>query len=418
MNRRITNLLPLDQRGPLRVMFLINDLSVGGAEMLLFNLMQQIDKRRIEPELGCMGAAGELGLQLADRFPVHTHLLKHKYDFLVIGRLKRLLQQRKIDAVVTVGAGDRMFWGRLAAWRAGVPVIISALHSTGWPDVVGRLNRALTPLNDAFIGVAKPHAQYLIDVDGFPADRVYVIPNGVDTQRYRPLPADASHAVRALRSELGLPATAPLIGIVAVLRPEKNHELLLQAATIVLKRQPDAQFLIIGNGPRRDELEQLTDELNIRHAVHFLGARSDVPRLLPLLTVFALTSKMEANPVSILEAQSCGVPVVATNVGSIAETVLDGVTGYLAIPGDANDIAAKFLQIIQHPERQQRMSEAARQNVVEHWSLDRMVEGYEELIECLYAQKVAPRNEGRGATSSKYAAEPAVADESELVAHS
>ena len=89
--------------------------------------------------------------------------------------------------MVTVGAGDKMFWGRLAARRVGVPVIVSALHSTGWPDGVGRLNRLLTPITDAFIAVAASHGRFLIERTGFPADKVAVIPNGVDTQRFAPV---------------------------------------------------------------------------------------------------------------------------------------------------------------------------------------------------------------------------------------
>jgi hypothetical protein len=91
------------------------------------------------------------------------------------------LRRREIDAIVTVGAGDKMFWGRLAARLAGVPVVAAALHSTGWPDVVGRLNRWLPPFTDAFIACAPTHGRYLIEQECFPAERVHVVPNGVDT---------------------------------------------------------------------------------------------------------------------------------------------------------------------------------------------------------------------------------------------
>src|SRR5687767_3950126 len=164
-------LLPLDERGPLRVMFMINDMTVGGAEMLSYEIIRRLDRERFAPELCCMRKLGELGEKLREDVPVFSHVLKHKYDVRVLYRLTRLLRRRKIDAVVTVGAGDRMFWGRLAAWRARMPVVISAIHSTGWPDRIGRLNRMLTPLTDAFIGVAAPHGRYLVEEEGFPMDR-------------------------------------------------------------------------------------------------------------------------------------------------------------------------------------------------------------------------------------------------------
>ena len=102
---------------------------------------------------------------------MHHDLLAHKYDLRVWPRLMQLLRERQTDAVITVGAGDKMFWGRLAAKRVGVPVILSALHSTGWPDGVGRLNRLLTPITDAFIAVADRTASILRRTKAFPPRR-------------------------------------------------------------------------------------------------------------------------------------------------------------------------------------------------------------------------------------------------------
>jgi glycosyltransferase involved in cell wall biosynthesis len=119
------------------------------------------------------------------------------------------MRQRRTDAVVTVGAGDKMFWGRLAARIAGVPVICSALHSTGWPDGVGRLNRLLTKITDAFIAVAGHHGQYLIEQERFPAAKVHVIRNGIDSQRFSP----STTAKSTLLRELALGEETQLVGI-------------------------------------------------------------------------------------------------------------------------------------------------------------------------------------------------------------
>ena len=150
---------------------------------------------------------------------------------------------------------------------------------------------------------------------------------------------------------------------------------------------PEAQFLIVGDGPRHGELVQLAIQLGLTDCVHFLGRRSDIPQLLRILDVFVLTSHIEANPVSILEALSTGVPVVSTAVGSIAETVLDGITGYLVEPGDELTMARRIAQLLQDPGQAHTLGAAGRKNVVEHWSIERMVSGYEELIERLYGWK-------------------------------
>jgi glycosyltransferase involved in cell wall biosynthesis len=365
-------------------MFVITSMHVGGAETLLLNLVRRIDRSRFSPELCCLKALGELGEQLQHEIPVYEKLLRSKFDFAVLGRLTRLLRERHIDAIVTVGAGDKMFWGRLAAWRAGVSVVISALHSTGWPDGITWLNRRLTPLTDAFVAVADRHAQYLIEHEHLPADRVDVISNGVDAEQFRPRRAGSPHD---LRRELGIPHAAPLAGIVAVLRPEKNHELFLHVAARVRRDVMEAQFLVIGDGPRRAELELLAAQLGLTDCVHFLGKRADVPQLLSLLDVFMLTSHNEANPVSILEALATGKPVVATAVGSVPQTVVDGVTGYLVEPSDELMMARRVTELLLDPGKSQRLGAAGRRLVVDTWSLDRMVAGYEKLIERLYLAK-------------------------------
>jgi glycosyltransferase involved in cell wall biosynthesis len=277
-----------------------------------------------------------------------------------------------------------MFWGRLAAWRARMPVVISAIHSTGWPDRIGRLNRLLTPLTDAFIGVAAPHGRYLVEEEGFPIDRVHVIPNGVDVDRFQPCERDVT-----LLQRLGIPFDARIVGLVAVLRPEKNHELFLRAAAIVRRQMANVHFVLIGDGPQRESLTQLATELGLGDVVHFLGSRRDVPELLPLFDVFALTSKIEASPISILEAQACGVPVVATRVGSIPDSVLDGQTGLLVSPGSIDEVAAAVIRVLRSPELARSLRAEARAHVVSHHSLDGTVRGYEELIAHVYGQKAA-----------------------------
>jgi glycosyltransferase involved in cell wall biosynthesis len=373
---------PLADRGPLRVMFLNTSMPVGGAETLEVNLIRRLDRDRFSPEVCCLKEFGPLGEMLAQEVPGHEHLLRGKFDLRVLPRLTRLLKQRRIDAVVTVGAGDKMFWGRLAAWRAGVPVVLSALHSTGWPDGVGRLNRRLTRITDAFIGVADSHGIHLVEREGFPIDKVCVIPNGVDVDRFAIGDADDT-----VRRELKLERDAPVVGIVAALRPEKNHELFLRVASRVLKEIPAARFIIVGDGDLRSHLADYARDLGLNDVVRFLGNRNDVPQVLAALNVFLLTSRMEANPVSILEAFSAGKPVVAPRVGSLAESVAEGVSGYLTNPGDADEAAKRVVELLGDPSRARAMGEAGRQTVRDHWSLQRMVHGYEDLIVEVYERK-------------------------------
>jgi glycosyltransferase involved in cell wall biosynthesis len=375
-------LISLADRGPLRVMFLNTSMPIGGAEMLEVNLIRRLDRDRFAPEVCCLKEFGPLGEMLAREVPGHERLLTGKFDVRVLSRLTRLLKQRRIDAVITVGAGDKMFWGRLAAWRAGVPVVLSALHSTGWPDGVGRLNRMLSRITDAFIGVAASHGTHLVERERFPATKVRVIPNGVDVERFA-----AGDPAGTVRRELKLDRAAPVVGIVAALRPEKDHELFLRVAELVRRELPAARFVIVGDGDLRERLTDYARNLGLGDSVRFLGNRNDVPRVLSAMNVFLLTSRIEANPVSILEAFSAGKPVVAPRVGSIAEALADGVSGYLTHPGNAAEAAKRVTELLRDPSRASAMGEAGRQAVRDNWSLERMVRGYEDLISEVYERK-------------------------------
>jgi glycosyltransferase involved in cell wall biosynthesis len=382
----------------LKVMFLLTSMPVGGAETLVANLVRKMDRVRFAPEICCLKEPGPIGEELAQTCPVRARLLAHKYDLRVLPRLTGCLKKR-VDAVVTVGAGDKMFWGRLAAHWSAIPVVISALHSTGWPDGLGRLNRLLTPWTDAFVAVASDHGRFLIDQERLPADKVRVIPNGVDLERFR---FDAQ-APSAIRHELGLSGDTPLCGIVAALRPEKNHQLFLQVAQRVLQQIPQTHFLIVGDGPRRAMLRDLAADMGLEERIHFLGNRSDIPRILSALNVFLLSSENEANPVSILEALAVQVPVVATAVGSVAATVKHGETGFLAPSQDAIQLATHVIRLLRDPHQARACGAEGRREVAAHWSLERMVRGYEQLIlEIYHRKRPRPKMAGQAADGIEF----------------
>ncbi len=369
-----------DSAGPLRCVFVITSMPVGGAETLLVNMMRKMDPNVIRPQVVCLKEPGPLGESIAAEFPVHSHLLANKFDLGIVPRLARLLHRIRADVVVTVGAGDKMFWGRLASHLAGVPVILSALHSTGWPDGVGRLNRALTGITDGFIAVADSHGQFLSEFERFPTSKVHVVRNGVDCHSFTP---DAA-ARRSVRRELEIAPESPLLGIVAALRSEKNHEMLVRVAAKTRETHSDAHWLIIGDGPERQKIETLVEELGIGDRVHMMGTRHDTPRLVAALDVFTLCSLNEASPVSILEALACEVPVIATDVGSIKESVIAGQTGWLVASGDIDAMVDRVDHLLTHPNDRRAMGITGRELVERTGSLESMVDGYTRLATRLY----------------------------------
>jgi glycosyltransferase involved in cell wall biosynthesis len=376
-----------DRNRPLNTCFIITSMHVGGAETLLTNLIEQTDRSKINPHLVCLKEPGELGHRLSSSIPTYHSLTKSKFDLRVFSSLARIFRDHQIDAVVTVGAGDKMFWGRLAAKWSGVRVIACALHSTGWPDEIGFANRRLTSITDGFIAVADAHREYLCNVEKLPKEKIFTIANGIDTRRFAPNHDDR----HSIRTELNIAKNAPVIGIVAALRPEKDHLLFLDVAQELLKRTPAAKFLIIGEGAERRNIEQAINDKGLGDAVCMLGSRSDTQRYLAAMDVFVLTSKNEAKPVSILEALACEVPAVAPDVGSVHESVIEGETGFLIRTRIASDYASAIERIIGDTQLRQSMGSAGRQLVCQHSSLDSMVNGYESLLWRLKDRREAQR---------------------------
>jgi glycosyltransferase involved in cell wall biosynthesis len=203
--------------------------------------------------------------------------------------------------------------------------------------------------------------------DRLPPERVRVVHEGVPDRAPEPGGRDA------LR-ELGIPDGAPVVGNVAALTGHKDHKTLLAAAARVSTRVPDARFVIVGDGELRHELEALSRRLGLERRCLFAGFRGDLDRLIPAFTVFCLSSHMEGLGTSLLDAMAFGVPVVATAAGGIPEAVVDGVTGRVVPPRDADALAAALVDALDNPERRAAWGRAGRQRFEERFTADRMVD--------------------------------------------
>ena len=150
----------------------------------------------------------------------------------------------------------------------------------------------------------------------------------------------------------------------AALRSEKNHTMLVRAAAKVRDAHPNAHWIIVGDGPERTAIESASSELNMTDRIHLLGTRSDTPRLVAALDIFTLCSLNEASPVSILEALSCEVPVMATNVGSIGESIVEGVTGHMIESEDTDAMVQSVCGLLSDPDRRKKLGKAGRELVL------------------------------------------------------
>ncbi|MFC4949913.1 glycosyltransferase [Pseudonocardia sp. GCM10023141] len=365
--------------GPLRVLFVVPDLGVGGAERHVATLAPALDPARFTASVVCIGDEGALFAGLAAAGVPAGALHRRRNPLLALIGLVRLMRRDRPDIVITRGYNAEAL-GRIAALLTRVPRSVVWVHNCG--DVVPRgrvrtvVDRLLAPATSAYYAVAHGQRPYLTGELGYPDPKIEVIHNGVDVARFPLAVADP-----ALAAELGVDPAAPVIGIVAVLRPEKDHETLLRATRLVIDEVPDTRLLVIGDGPVRGELERLARDLGIADSVTFLGTRPDVGRLLGLVDVVVLSSHtVECFPMALLEAMAAGVPTVGTAIGGVPEMIDDGVTGHVVPPRDPRALADALVKMLRDPQRSAAMGRAARRRVESLFTLDRSVRGAEAAL--------------------------------------
>jgi len=297
-------------------------------------------------------------------------------DIVAFWKLWALIRRERPDIVHTHTAKAGLL-GRVAAWLAGVPLIVHTFHghvfhgyfSPGRTRLFVAIERWLARRTHRLVAVSgRVRDEVLARGVGRPA-RFRVVPVGLDLQRF----ADCDPQRGELRSELGLPAGTPLVGIVARMVPIKRHEVFLAAAAAVASRVPPCRFLLVGDGERRRALEGIARELGIADRVLFLGWRRDLDRIYADLDVAVLTSANEGSPVSLIEAMASGVPVVGPRVGGVPDVIDDATTGFVVAPGDAGAVAGAVLRLLADAELRRKMGAAARERALRLYGTERLI---------------------------------------------
>jgi glycosyltransferase involved in cell wall biosynthesis len=366
----------------------------GGAEQIALTIARRLDPDRFTStvcasRLSKNGAAGTPTAPL-DGLRVLALGRSGTLDLAAWRPLIALLRRERV-AVLHAHMFGSNAWGTAIGRLARVPVVIA--HEHGWGvDAPSRPRRLLDRTlishgTDAFVAVSEATRDRMVDVAGLRREDIVVIPNGIS--------APPSGPVHDVRTELGIAPSAPVIGTVAVMRPEKALDVLLRSALELRARFPALRVLIAGQGPERPAIERLVEELGLRDTVTLLGVRQDVPAVLAALDVAVFSSTSEGSPLSILEAMEAGRPVVATRVGGVPELIEDGVHGLLVAPRDPAAIAGGVARILDDRAAAEAMGRRARERRRSEYDVDVMVKRIERLYEELYAR----RARGRGAPS-------------------
>ncbi len=368
---------------PTRILLLIDTpvLAPGGTERFVCNLIERLDPAQFEIDVVQLSGAPPTRWR---ELPGGHHVrFEHRPVDAVYGpagiALYRELRQRVLDGRYRIVQSQLEKSDILCALLPDVPgcIRISNRRDTGFKK--GRLLRyAFRVLNRRFDRVVAPSQAILdglVSHESVRRSRTRCLPNGVDTMQFAPLPL----ARRAgMRAALGLPPHGFLFGSVSRLVEVKRQRDMIDAFALATGNRPEAHLVLVGEGPLEAALRAQVARHALQQRVLFLGGRSDVHQLLPLLDVFVLSSSTEGMSNAVLEAMACGLPTIATAVGGNPET-LDPSTGLLVPPLAPERLAEAMRALLDDPQRACALGRRARQRAVEQFSIDAMVRRFAEL---------------------------------------
>jgi glycosyltransferase involved in cell wall biosynthesis len=380
---------------PIRVCFLIDELATAGTETQLLALIRHLDRSRVQPYLvllrGDRPSSRELEPADCPVLRLGVGSLRSVNTALRAMSFVSFLWRERIDVVQSYFP-DSNYFGVPTAWLAGVPHRVRTRNNIGhWMTRGHRLlGRALNLFATATVANCDAARRALLADERPRRERVYVLENGVDLDRFLALPlpgatpvTDASGSSRAY------------VGAVANLRHVKGLDVFVRAASMLAERFPEVTFRIAGEGEQRGELEEQTRQLPLTGRFELPGKEADVPGFLKGLDVAVLASRSEGMPNAVLEYMAAGRPVVSTAVGAVPELISDGVHGLLVPPEDAGALAAAIARLLADRGLASRLAESARRRAVERYSRPAMVRRFEEFYTRLVYSRRRRHHGGR-----------------------
>jgi len=367
----------------IKVMHLINSFSLGGAEKLVFDLAPAMDRERFEVFVCAMASRGDRieesirsGLEKSGIRTISLKKKARRDRIKAIWKLFRILRCNGIDILHT-HCPSPDFYGKITASLARTPRVFSTIHNTrGYTPL---LERFLNPLTTRYIAISETVRRYMIERLKIPTKKITVIYNAIDVNAFRKLDIDR----KAKLKELGLPSNSSVITAIGRITHQKGHIYLVEAAEITLQAFSDVYFLIVGDDTVDPEVTKAVRKAirtkGLEGRVILTGVRMDVPEILAITDVFVLPSLWEGLSIVLLEAMAAGVPVVVTDVGSNAEVVEDGVSGFVVPPKNPSLLAQRIQELLTNPQRAAEMAEAARRRINERFSLERLAQEHESL---------------------------------------
>lgn len=359
----------------LTVLHTESSLGWGGQEIRILEEAKGLAGRGHRLIIACQSES-ELSIRAKDAGLEVITLSMRKISYLsAVLKLRSIIDDYGVDILNTHSSRDSWLGsiaGRLSKKR---PIILRTRHLSTTVSR-GLLSRFLYEiLPHRVITTGESIRNQMITDNGFDGKKIMSIPTGVNIDLF-----DLKRVDETLRGEWGVPRGVPAIGMVAVIRSWKGHEYFIDAAGMVLKEFPEARFFIVGDGPRKEIVSDYIKERGLHDSIIMIGQMDDIPSVMAALDIIVLSSYAnEGLPQVLLQSLAMGKPVVASNVGSISEVVIDGETGYLIPPRNPSKLAEKIISLMKKNGQRDEMGMAGRRLVTSRFSLEGMLDRIEDL---------------------------------------
>jgi len=382
------------------VLFLISSEGYFGAENMLVTLAESLQKQACRCTVGVFSDSRSPHVEVAEQarlrgLEVELVPCAGRCDWRAVTHIRRLIAKHQADVLHPHGYKADLY--AYAAARPRRMPIVATSHN--WPNPLWStrayavLDRWVMRSFDRIAVVSDVVAE-IIRRSGVRAEKVRMIFNGIDCERFQSAEATLRHAV--------VSDDETLVGFVGRFVPEKGGEILLRAARMVLREHPQTRFALVGDGPSRAEWEQLAVELGIRRQVLFTGVRQDMPGVYASLDLFVLPSVCEAMPMCLLEAMAAGKAVIASRVGAVPK-LIDEHTGVLLNPGNTEALAGAIRALLRNPEQRSRFGQNASERVRQRFSSEAMAAQYRSLY-----REVTDQRQNAGESALALRGEPHV----------
>jgi len=366
-----------------KILFVHQNLEVGGAEKLRYSMLKHLNRAKYAADICCLGVKGQLGSQIEDLgYTVHSFCARiNLCNPVLLYKLYRLIRKGKYD-VVQSALFYANYYSRIAAFIAGVKVVLAEEHGIyQWKSkhkVFIVIDRILSRVTTRVIACSETVRRFTLYQERIPGDKVVTIHNFVDSCEARS-PLSKLEA----RTKLRLPESAFLMAIIGSFRAEKGHKYLFQA--LARLKFSDYKLLVVGGGPLDRLLKESVSQLGVSDKVLFLNNSSRIPDIMSAIDILVIPSESEGLPITLLEAMSCSVPIVASKVSGIKEVLVNNKTGILVPRRNADRLSSALTYLRENPGISQGLGEASEAVVKARHSSSIYFEKLEKLYGLAYA---------------------------------